>query len=81
MSTTVRDLFKQASILDEQDRATLAGLLLESLEDEVDEDAESAWRKEIERRLAELDSGKVQTVSWEEVKANLKRITGAEHTD
>lgn len=81
MSTTVRDLFKQASILDEQDRATLAGLLLESLEDEVDEDAESAWRKEIERRLAELDSGKVQTVSWEEVKANLKRITGAKHTD
>jgi hypothetical protein len=32
MSTLVRDLFRQASELDAHDRATLAGLLLESLE-------------------------------------------------
>jgi hypothetical protein len=32
MSTTVVDLFKAASQLDEADRATLAGLLLESLD-------------------------------------------------
>ncbi|ETX08483.1 addiction module protein [Candidatus Entotheonella palauensis] len=80
MSTTVGDLFKQASALDEQDRATLAGLLLESLEYEVDEDVESAWSEEITRRLAELDAGNVQTVSWEAVKTNLMRITGAERT-
>ncbi|PKB68210.1 MAG: hypothetical protein BZY81_02545 [SAR202 cluster bacterium Io17-Chloro-G4] len=81
MSTPVRDLFRQASALDEQDRATLAGLLLESLEDNVDEDAETAWRDEIGRRLVELDAGAVELVSWEEVQAGLRKSTGAEHTD
>ena len=81
MSTPVGDLFKQASTLDEQDRATLAGLLLESLEGEVDEDIETAWRDEIERRLTELDAGGVELVPWEEVQAKLRKSTGAQHTD
>ena len=71
MSTHVTELFKQASILPEKERATLAGLLIESLESEVDPDVEEAWRIEIERRLAELDAGTVQTVPWETVKAKL----------
>jgi hypothetical protein len=57
MSTPIGELFRQASELDEHDRATLAGLLLESLEHEVDDEVESAWQEEIERRLAELDAG------------------------
>jgi putative addiction module component (TIGR02574 family) len=77
MSTPVGDLFRQASELDEHDRATLAGLLLESLEYEVDEDVEAAWQAEIERRLAELDTNSVELVPWEEVKAKLMRSTGA----
>jgi putative addiction module component (TIGR02574 family) len=58
MSTHVTELFAKASILSEQERATLAGLLIESLESEVDPDVEEAWRVEIERRLAELDSAR-----------------------
>lgn len=81
MSTPIRELFRQASELDEHGRATLAGLLLESLEQEVDEDVESAWKEEIEQRLAELDGDHVALVPWEEVKAKLMRSTGAEHTD
>jgi putative addiction module component (TIGR02574 family) len=77
----MRDLFRQASELDEHDRATLAGLLLESLDDEVDENVESAWEEEIARRLAELDTDRVQRVPWEEVKAQLMRRTGAERSD
>ena len=71
MSTHVTELFEKASALSEQERATLAGLLIESLESEVDPDVEEAWRVEIERRLAELDSGAVETVPWEVVKAKL----------
>ncbi len=71
MSTHVTELFKKASILSEKERATLAGLLIESLESEVDPDVDEAWRVEIERRLAELDSGAVETVPWETVKAKL----------
>jgi putative addiction module component (TIGR02574 family) len=77
MSTPVADLFRQASAFNEHDRATLARLLLESLEHEVDEDVETAWQEEIERRLAELDTNSVERVPWEEVKAKLMRIAGA----
>ncbi|MCZ6873814.1 MAG: addiction module protein [bacterium] len=48
---------------------------------EVEEDVESAWKEEIEQRLAELDAGHVELVLWEEVKAKLMRSTGAERTD
>jgi putative addiction module component (TIGR02574 family) len=71
MSTHVTELFAKASILSEKERATLAGLLIESLESEVDPDVEEAWRVEIERRLAELNAGTVETVPWETVKAKL----------
>lgn len=75
MSTHITELFEKASILSEKDRATLAGLLIESLESEVDPDVEDAWRVEIERRVAELDAGTVETVPWEVVKAKLLRRT------
>ena len=81
MSPSVRELFQQASELDEQDRAVLAGLLLESLEHEVDEQAESAWQDEIARRLTELDAGRVELVPWDEVKAKLMRHTGGPRPD
>ncbi|HVI72101.1 MAG TPA: addiction module protein [Pyrinomonadaceae bacterium] len=75
MSTHVTELFAKASALSDKDRATLAGLLIESLESETDPDVEEAWRVEIERRLAELDSGAVETVPWEVVRAKLLRRT------
>jgi len=75
MSTHVTELFERASILSEKERATLAGLLIESLESEVDPDVEEAWRVEIQRRLAELDAGTAKTVPWEDVKAKLFRLT------
>ena len=75
MTTHVTELFEMASALSEEERATLAGLLIESLESEIDPDVEEAWRIEIERRLAELDSGTVKTVPWEVVKAKLLQRT------
>ena len=81
MSTPVSDLFMQASNLDEKDRATLAGLLLESLEHEVDEDIESALLEEIEQRLLEMDAEGVNLVPWEFVKAKLRENPGAQQTE
>lgn len=75
MSTHVTELFAKASILSDEERATLAGLLIESLESEADPDVEEAWRAEIERRVAELDAGTAETVPWEIVKAELFRRT------
>jgi len=61
MTKEVVELFKRASDLPDGDRATLAGLLIESLESEHETDVESAWLSEIGRRLQELDSGIVKT--------------------
>ena len=71
MKTSPTDVFKQALDLDERKRATLAGLLIESLEEEPDEDLDAVCRVEVERRPADLESGDVKAVSWEEVKEKL----------
>lgn len=71
MATELRQLFREAMELTDNDRATLAGLLIESLETEPDPDVERAWAEEAERRWQEIQSGKVQTIPWEEVRAKL----------
>ncbi len=71
MATELRQLFQEALELTDNDRATLAGLLIESLEMPPDPDVEAAWAAETERRWQEIESGKVQTIPWEEVKAKL----------
>ena len=71
MAKDVTALFRDASELSEHDRATLAGLLIESLEAEPEPDVEAAWSAEIERRVTDIDSGNVKTVPWDEVRRRL----------
>ena len=71
MSRTFTDVWKEAADLSEQDRAALAGLLIESLEGEPDRDVEAARAAEIEKRVAELDAGSVETIPWEQVRQRL----------
>ena len=73
MATELKQLLQEALELTDSDRATLAGLLIESLEDPEDPDVESAWAVETERRWKEIESGAVETIPWEEVKAKLFR--------
>jgi putative addiction module component (TIGR02574 family) len=73
MSRDLRELFREAFDLPESERATLAGLLIESLEPAPDPDVEEAWAVEAERRWREIESGAVQTIPWEEVRAKLFR--------
>jgi len=71
MSRRVHDLYREAVELTESERAELAGLLLESLQTEPDPDVEAAWAEEIERRVRDIDEGRVQTIPWEQVRAEL----------
>ena len=71
MAKDVTTLFRDASELSEDDRATLAGLLIESLEAQPEPDVEAAWSAEIERRVADIDSGNVKTIPWEDVRRRL----------
>ncbi len=52
-------------------RAALADSLLDSLDTEIDPDAEQAWRDEIERRIMALDEGRARLVPWDEIRAGL----------
>ena len=71
MPKTVNQIFLEAADLPENDRATLAGLLIDSLEGPPDPDIEAAWAAEIERRVAEIEAGTVSTIPWEEVRQRL----------
>ena len=68
MARSARDLFDEAMGLEPQERATLMRLLIEALDADTEEGVEDAWRVEIERRMAELDSGSVETIPWGEVR-------------
>jgi putative addiction module component (TIGR02574 family) len=71
MSRAFTDLWKEAAELSEKDRADLAGLLIESLEGEPDEEVDAAWAAEVARRVVELESGAVQSIPWKEVRQRL----------
>lgn len=70
----VEDLFAKAVTLPEVDRAELAALLLDSLEEEAgDEDVEEAWAAEVRRRVANCRAGNAQTIGWNELRERLHR--------
>lgn len=71
MAKDFNELFREAATLPEQDRATLAGLLIDSLEGEPESDVDAAWDVEIQKRVAEVEAGTVKTVPWEEVQRRL----------
>lgn len=71
MTRDLKELFQEAAQLSEQDRATLAGLLIESLDPKSESDVEQAWAEEIARRVAELDAGTVETIPWAQVREEL----------
>jgi putative addiction module component (TIGR02574 family) len=71
MARSARELFEEAMKLDPKERATLMRFLIDTLDADSEEEAEEAWRTEIERRITELDSGAVETVPWEELRARL----------
>jgi putative addiction module component (TIGR02574 family) len=74
MTAEISELLKKALALPPEARAALAGSLLESLEDTLDASAEEEWNREIARRIAELDSGKVKPIPWAEARRQISTI-------
>ncbi|HJX90167.1 MAG TPA: addiction module protein [Pyrinomonadaceae bacterium] len=73
MVTELNQIIRDALELPDEDRATLAGLLIKSLEEdeEPDPEIEAAWAAEAERRWSEIESRAVKTIPWQEVRARL----------
>jgi putative addiction module component (TIGR02574 family) len=71
MTKEGNELLKKAMDLPVNERAELAGSLLDTLDETVDEDVEASWQNEIALRIQELDAGKAKTVPWAEVRGRL----------
>ena len=76
MTQEADDLLKKALTLPANERATLAGSLIDSLEEVDEASAQDAWNDEIARRIEELDSGKAKTISWDEVRRRIAAKLG-----
>lgn len=72
MSTNADTILGTALALPPDERAWLAEELVASLDRHRDPDVEAAWAREIERRIAEVESGEAETVSWEDARARIR---------
>lgn len=68
MTALIGQLEAQTLLLSIEDRIQLAKFILTSLS--TNGSVENAWTMEIKRRIYELESGKVNTVSYETALAN-----------
>ena len=71
MKQNIAEILKEALKLPPEARAALAGTLLDSIDETVDSDSESAWEAEIVMRLKEIDEGKVNLVPWAEARTRI----------
>ena len=65
------EILKEALALPPDARASIADSLLESLDQEFEAGASEEWEREIQRRIAEVESGKVKTISWSDAREHL----------
>ena len=66
------EIMRAALALPPGARAMLADHLLESLDDPNQTEIDAAWAEEIDRRIRDIDEGKVKLIPGEEVLAKLR---------
>jgi putative addiction module component len=64
-------ILRVAMKLSPEARAALAGSLLESLDDTLDEGAEAAWEVEVAHRTQELDSAVAKPIAWSQARRSI----------
>lgn len=73
---TIDALYAEALSLSDDQRAELVDRLLGSLPAEIPSALHPAWRNVVQRRSAELDSGTVTPVPWDEVRKSAWEVAG-----
>jgi hypothetical protein len=68
----ITQVLENAKQLNVNERALVAHCLISSLETKQDEGVEQTWAELAERRFQELVSGKVEAVSWADIKKEVK---------
>jgi putative addiction module component (TIGR02574 family) len=76
MPMTLDQIVEEASHLPREQVAEVVDRLTSGLHTDVEPGIESAWKQETRRRLAELESDKVQAVSGDMVSERIRKIVG-----
>ena len=76
MPMTLDQIVEEASHLPREQVAEVVDRLTSALHTDVEPEIETAWKQETRRRLAELESGKVQAVPGEVVSNRIRKIVG-----
>jgi putative addiction module component (TIGR02574 family) len=76
MSLTAEQVLDAALVLPDEDRLELAEALLASLQPSDRSPLDESWREVIRRRSAELQSGQVAGVPWEQVRRQTREKAG-----
>jgi putative addiction module component (TIGR02574 family) len=77
-----KQLVTKALALPRRARASLMAKLRKSLEEPEPQgklsrkEWNAAWKTELNRRIGEVESGKVKLVPWEDVRRRMERIIG-----
>ena len=75
MALTLEQIVEEARHWPPEKVGELVGRLTEGLH-ATDPETEAAWRSEVDRRVREIQSGKVQGIPGEEVSARIRKIIG-----
>jgi hypothetical protein len=66
------EVLREALALPVEARAALLDSLIESLDENIDADAEAAWQREIEFRVQQIDSGQAELIAWRAARKGLR---------
>ena len=69
---SIKQVIEISKHLNPKERALVAHCLISSLETRQDEGVDQAWADLAEKRYEELISGKVEPISWEDIKKDVK---------
>lgn len=78
MPRKFQELVEEAKQLPYGERAELIEQLIASSAQDIDPAVEKAWGDELQRRLKEIEDGKVQLIPGEVVSAKMRKILGRE---
>ena len=73
MSAVFKRVVENIEKLSSDEKALVAHCLISSLEVKQDDSVDQAWGELARQRFAELESGDVKGVSWNEIKSTIQR--------
>ena len=73
MTRPAKEIVNAAIKLAESDRLQIVEELLASLEPDSEDDVDTEWALEVERRSREMKEGTVRPVPWKEVKSAARK--------